>query len=90
MDGGALQHPLKARRRLGVVLVRGDKVAELVVDIGQDLAAQPVEVDAARAQHRDRVLILSQRQQQMFERSVFMAAIVGMGQRTMQRLFEIA
>ena len=90
VDRGALQHALKARGRLGVVLVRGDQVAELVVDIGQHLAAQPVEIDAAGAQHRDRILVLGQRQQQMFERGVFVPALVGVGQRPMQRLFEIA
>ena len=90
MDGGALQYPLKARRGLGVVLVRGDEVAELVVDIGQHLAAQPLEIDTAGAQHRDCVLVLGQGQQQVFERGVFVAAIVGVGQRAMQGLFEIA
>ncbi len=90
MDGGALQDALKARCRLGVVLVRRDQIAELVVDIGQDLAAQPLEIDAAGAQHRHRVLILGQRQQQMFERGVFVAPLIGIGERPVQRFFEIA
>ena len=90
VDRGALQHALKARGRLGVVLVRGDEIAEFVVDIGQHLAAQPVEIDAAGAQHRYRVLILGQRQQQMFEGGVFVPPLIGMGERPMQRLFEIA
>ena len=86
----ALQHALEARGRLRVVAVGGNEVGELVVDIVQDLAAQPVEVDAARAQDSDRVLILGKRQQQMFERRVFMPALVGVGESPMQRLFEIA
>ena len=90
MDRGALQYPLEARRRLGVVLVRGDKIAEFVVDIGQHFAAQPLEVDAASAQHRHRILILGQRQQQMLERGVFVPSVIGMGERPMQRFFEIA
>ena len=62
MDRGALQHALKARGGFGVLGMAGHQVAKLVVDIGQDFAAQPVEIDAARAQHRDGVLILGQRQ----------------------------
>ena len=90
MDGSALQDALKARCRLGVVLVRRDQIAEFVVDIGQDFAAQPLEVDAAGAQHRHRILILGQRQQQMFERGVFVAPVIGIGERPVQRFFEIA
>ena len=90
VDRGALQHALEARGRLGVVAVGGDEVAELVVDIVQDLAAQPVEIDAAGAQHGDRVLVLGQRKQQMFERGIFVPALIGVGQSPMQRLFKIA
>ena len=90
VDRGALQHALEARGRLGVLAVAGDEVGQLVVDIGQHLAAQPVEIDAARAQHRDRVLVLGQRQQQMLERGVFVPPLIGVGERPMQRLFEIA
>ena len=90
MDRGALQHALKARGRLGVVLVRRNKVAELVVDIGQHLAAQPFEIDAAGAQHRHRILIFGQRQQQMLEGGVFVAPVIGIGERPVQRFFEIA
>ena len=90
VDRGALQHALKARGRLRVVAVRGDEVGELVVDIVQDLAAQPLEIDAAGAQHGDRILILGQRQQQMLERGVFVPPLIGVGERPMQRLFEIA
>src|ERR1700757_2899155 len=54
----ALQHALKARRRLCIVTVGGDEVAELVIDIAQDFAPQPIEIDATSKQHGDRVLIL--------------------------------
>ena len=86
----ALQHALKARRRLCVVAVGGDEVGELIVDIFEDFAAQPIELDAAGTQHGDRVLILGQRQQQMFERGRFVPAFIGAGESPMQRLFEIA
>src|SRR6516165_9499004 len=41
----ALQYALKASRRLCIVTVGGDEVAELIIDIVQDLAAQPIEID---------------------------------------------
>jgi NADPH-dependent ferric siderophore reductase len=86
----ALQHALKARRRLCVVTVGGAEVRELMIDIVQNLAAQPIKVHAAGVQHGDRVLILGQRQQQMFERGIFVPALIGAGESPMQRLFEIA
>jgi hypothetical protein len=86
----ALQYTLKARRRLCVVTVRGDEVAELIIDIVQDFAAQPIEIDAASTQHSDRVLIFGQREQQMFKRGIFVPALIGIGESPMQRLFEIA
>jgi|SRR6516162_988662 hypothetical protein len=85
-----LQYALKACCRLRVVAVRGDEVAELVIDIAQNLAAQPTEVDTASTQYSDRVLILDQRQQQMFERGIFVPALIGAAESPMQRLFEIA
>ena len=90
MDRGALQHALEARGRLRVVAVVRHEVGQLVVDIGQNVAAQPVEIDAAGAQHRDGVLILGQREQQVFERRVFVPPLVGVRQSAMQRFFEIA
>ena len=80
----ALQYALKARRRLCVVAVGSDEVAELIIDIVQDLAPQPVEVDGAGAQHSDRVLILGQREQQMFKGGVFVPALIGISERAMQ------
>ena len=90
MDRGALQHALEARGRLGVLAVVRDQVGQLVVDIGQDLAAQPVEIDAAGAQHRDRVLVLGQRQQQVLEGGVFVPPLVGVGEGPVQGFFEVA
>jgi hypothetical protein len=86
----ALQYTLKARRRLCVGTVGGDEVAELTIDMVQDIAPQSVEINAAGAQHCDRVLILGQREQQVFERGIFVPARVGIGESPMQRLFEVA
>ena len=52
-------------------------------------AAQAVEVDAARAKYGDSILILGKRQQQMFERRIFVVALIGVGE-SPKRLFEIA
>jgi len=90
VDRSALQYALEARRWLGIVAVSGNKVGELVVDIVQDLAAQPVELDPASAQYGDSVLILGQRKQQMLERGIFVPALVGTGECPMQGCFEIA
>src|SRR6185437_213664 len=56
MDRGALQYALKARGRLCIlgVAVADDEVGQLVVDIGRDVAAQPVDIDAARTQDGNR------------------------------------
>jgi NADPH-dependent ferric siderophore reductase len=70
--------------------VGGSEVGELVVDVVQHVAAQPVEVRTAGAQHGDRVLILGQREQQMLEGGIFMPALVSVSESPMQRLFEIA
>src|SRR5215471_10231050 len=90
MNSRALQHALEASGRFCVVAMGGDEIGKLVVDIIQDLAAQAVEVDAARAKYGDSILILGERQQQMFERRIFVVALVGVGESPMQRLFEIA
>src|ERR1700730_10780485 len=71
VDRSALQYALEARRWLGIVAVGGNKVGELVIDIVQDLAAQPVEFDPAGAQQGVSVLILGQREKEMLERGIF-------------------
>jgi soluble P-type ATPase len=86
----SLQNALKAGSRLRVIAVGGNEIGKLVVDVIQNLAAQAVEVHAASAQHRDRVLVLGEREQQMFERSIFVAALIGLSKSPMQRFFEIA
>src|SRR5215472_15444768 len=50
VNRGSLQHPLKARGRLCIVTVGGDEVAELIIDMVQNLAAQSTEIDTASTQ----------------------------------------
>jgi hypothetical protein len=68
----------------------GNEVGKLVVDVVQNLATQAVEVHAAGAQYRDRILVLGKRQQQMLERGIFVPALIGVSESPMQRLFQIA
>ena len=89
VDRGALQDALEAGGRLGVAGAVGHQAGKLVVEIVDDVAAQPVEIDAAGAQHRGGILVLGQRQQQMLKRRIFVAPLVGLGQRPMQALLEV-
>jgi len=89
MDHGALDDALEAGGRLGILATVGNQVLELGIDIFDQIAPEHVEIDIAGAHDRRRILILDQRQQKMFEGGVFMAALVGGGQSTMQGLFEV-
>src|SRR6202048_4189261 len=85
MDRGALQNALEVRRWLGIVAVGRNKVGELVIDIVQNLATQPLDLDTAGAQHGDSVLILGQRKQQVLKRGIFVPALVGTRERAIAR-----
>src|SRR3546814_12564030 len=67
-----LQDALEARRRLRVLQGIADQHVELVVDVVADIAPEAVQIDAARAQHRYRILVLDQGEEQVRsdERSV--------------------
>ena len=84
MNRRALQYALEACRRFRVVDVRGDEIAELIVDVVQNLTAQAIEVDTARAQRRDRILILGKREQKVFERGIFVPALIGVSKRAVK------
>ena len=60
------------------------EVGELGVEIGDQAAAQLVEIDVAGAHHGGGVLVVDQRQQQMLERRVFVVALVGERKRPVQ------
>ena len=90
MDDRALDHALEAGGRLGILGAVGDQVFQLGFEIGDQAAAQLVEVDIAGAHHRGGVLIVDQRQQQMLQRRVFVVPLIGEGERPVERLFEAA
>ena len=68
----------------------GDQIVEFGFEVGDEAAAQLVEIDVARPHHRRGVLIVDQRQQQMLQRRVFVMALIGESQRPVKRLFEAA
>ena len=62
MDHRALDHPLEPCRRLGVLAALRDEVGQFGIDVFDEVAAQGVEIDVARAHHGRRVLIVDQRE----------------------------
>ena len=86
----ALNNPLEAIGRLGFLLTVDNQVFEFGVEVLNDGLTQRVEIDAARPQDSRRIDVVDQRQQQMFERGVFMMALVGERQRSTKGLFERA
>jgi hypothetical protein len=67
-----------------------NEVRELVVDVVEEVAPQLVEIDAAGTEDRDGVLVLGQREQEMLQRRVFVAALVREGESAVEGLLEIA
>ena len=90
MNDGALQDALETGSGLGVLTPIRDEIFELRVDIFHQIAPQNVEIDIAGAHDGGRVLILDQGEQQMFQCRIFVVALIGRGQRTMEGLFEVS
>jgi len=90
MDGGALDHALESRRRLGIARPVGGEAGEVLIKEFREIGAQLVQIDAAGAQHGGGVAVVGQAEQKMLERSVFVPAIACEGEGTVERLFEIA
>ena len=88
VDHRALDDALEAGGRLRVLVRAGGEVGEFGVDVFDEVAAQHVEVDVAGAHHGGGVLVVDQRQQQMFERRVFLVAFAGERQRLVQGFLE--
>ena len=61
---------------------------QLVVEEVHQAGAQPLHLDRAGLEHRQRVLVLAQRHQQMLERGIFVLAGVGEGEGPPQGLLE--
>ncbi len=72
-----MDHALEARRRLGIAMGVEHQAGQLVVEIGGELVAQHVDIDVAGAHHRRRVAVVKQRKEQMLQRRIFVAALIG-------------
>src|SRR5206468_9517925 len=70
--------------------VVGDQGPELIVEILFDRRTQIVARDAAGGHHLRRMLVVDQRDQQMFEGRILVPALAGLPQRIMEGLFEFA
>ena len=74
---GAMDDALEAGGRLRLGALLGDEGGELVVEIVGDARAQRLEVDGAGAHDRGGVAIVEKGKQQVLERRVLVAALVG-------------
>jgi hypothetical protein len=90
MDHGALDHALEAGGRLGVVLVVDDQRGQFDVEIVHQALLQSVEVDIAGPHDPGRVVVVGERQQQVFQRGVLVLALVGVSDGAMQGFFKWA
>ena len=90
MDRGALHDALEAGGRLRVAGAVGRQAGEILVEEFGEVFLDFVDIDAAGAQHRDRVGIVDQPEQQMLEGGVFMLALGREGKGAVQGLFKIA
>ncbi len=90
MDHGPLDDALEAGRRLRFLTAGAREVLQLGVDIVGEIGLELLEIDIAGAHDGGRVLIVDERQQEMLERRIFVAPLIGERERAMQGLFEVA
>ena len=67
-----------------------DEVGELGVDVFDEVAAQRVEIDVAGAHDGGCVLVVDQGEEQVLEGGVFVPALVGEGEGSVEGLFKTA
>jgi hypothetical protein len=85
----ALDDPLEAGRRLGVLAVVDHQAAQLVVEVLAEALLQPRQIDVAGAHDRGRLLIVEETEQQVLQCRVFVLATVRVRDRAMKGLFEV-
>ena len=90
MDHGALDHPLEARGRLGILVQFRGQIVEFVLDVADQALAQGVDVDRTGAHDGGRFGVVQQAQQEMFERRIFVPTLGSDRKSAMKGLFEVA
>ncbi len=88
MRHGAMNDALEACRRLGITVRIKHQPRQLIVDVARKLVAQQIEIDIAGAHHRRRVAVVDQGQEQMLQRRIFVAALIGILQSAPESLLE--
>ncbi len=89
VDRRALHDALEPGGRLRVTRPIRRQARQVLVEKFAQIGSQLVQVHPAGTQHRRRVGVVRQPEQQMLQRGVFVAAFAREGQRAVQRLFEI-
>ena len=89
MDRRALQNALETSGRFGFLDPAGDQARQFLVDILRQVAAQMIDIDSAGPQDRKRILVFSQRQEQVLEGRIFVMAFIGDRQCAVQGLFQV-
>ena len=88
MKDRTLDHPLEPGGRLRIGLFLRLERLVFLIEILAHHVTQIAQVHAAGLHHLCRVGIVDQRQQQMLQRRVLVAALGRVGERGMQRFFE--
>jgi hypothetical protein len=88
MNYRSLNYALKSRGRLGVDGVVGHQTIELGLNVGDETAAQLVEIDVAGLHDISCVFIIDQSQQQVFKRRIFVVPLVSKSKGTVRRLLK--
>ena len=90
VDDRALHDALETCGGLGIRRGRRFQALQFVVDEVGHVAPDLHQIDATGPHHRNGVDVVDQRQQQVFERGVFVPAFGGQGQSPVQRLLKVS
>jgi hypothetical protein len=88
VNNRAMNHALEPCCRLRLALPVYNQPVKLTVDIGKQLLAQQVEVNITGTHDRRRILIVNQRDKQMLQRRIFVAAFIGVLKSPVKRFFK--
>jgi hypothetical protein len=90
VDHRPLDHALETGCGLGILAPIGNEVGELAVYIIDEIAAQDVEIDIARAHDGGGILVVDKGEEKVFEGCVFVAALARESEGSMKGLFKTA
>ncbi len=89
MDRRPLHHALEAGGGLRIASPVGRQACQVLVEKLRQIAAQLVQIDPTGTQHRRRIRVVRQAEQQVLQRRIFMSALTGERKGAVQRLFEV-